>query len=112
MNYEHIILSNFPSSIASLSAMNEKGEDIREKEFRYTGFIRPEDYSVLLDNSIEKLFISLLLYKEIYLSDRDFLKIIKTIGVKNSIILLERKIIKIIPRYQDPHVIVHKSDIR
>jgi len=109
MNYEHIILSNFPSSIASLSAMNEKGEDIREKEFRYTGFIRPEDYSVLLDNSIEKLFISLLLYKEIYLSDRDFLKIIKTIGVKNSIILLERKIIKIIPRYQDPHVIVHKS---
>ena len=89
MNYEHIILSNFPSSIASLSAMNEKGEDIREKEFRYTGFIRPEDYSVLLDNSIEKIFISLLLYKEIYLSDRDFLKIIyvkKNIGYGNGIL--------------------------
>lgn len=55
MNYEHIILSNFPSAIASLSAMNEKGEDITQREFRYTGFIHPKDYSVLLDNSIEKL---------------------------------------------------------
>lgn len=109
MNYEHIILSNFPSSIAHLSAINEKGEDIKQNEFRYTGFIRGEDYPILLDNSIEKLFISLLLYENIYLSDSDFLKVIKTIGVQNSITLLERKVIKILPRYQDPHVIVHKS---
>jgi hypothetical protein len=31
MNYEHIILSNFPSAISSLSAMNEKGEDKIER---------------------------------------------------------------------------------
>lgn len=109
MNNEHILLSNFPSSISHLSAMNEKGEDVKEKEFRYMGFIRNEDYPILIDNCIEKLFVSLLLYKDLYLSDTDFLKVIQTIGVPNAIILLERKIIKILPRYQDPHVIVHKS---
>ena len=109
MNNEHIILSNFPSLASTLTYIDEKDQDVKNKNFRYMGFIKREDYPMLLDNSLEKFFISLLLYKNIYLSDKDFLKVVQSIGVPNAINLLERKIIRIIPRYQDPNVIVHKS---
>lgn len=109
MNHGHIILSNFPSLTSTLTCIEGKDKSLNDKEFRYMGFVKKEEYPVLLDNSIEKFFISLLLYETIYLNDKDFLKIIQSIGVLNSVKLLERKVIKIIPRHQDPNVIVHRS---
>lgn len=109
MNNEHILLSNFPSCVGNLSPMDENGEKINKTEFRYLGFIDRQSYPNLLQNSMEKFFISLILYKKIYISDKDFLEIIKIIGIKDALKLLERQVVNIIYRHQDPHVIVHRS---
>ena len=109
MNNDHILLSNFPSCVSTLSPIDKKGEKISKKEYRYLGFIDKQSYPELLNNSMEKLFISLILYKKVYISDKDFLEIIKTLGIKDSLKLLEKQVVNIVYRHQDPHVIVHRS---
>jgi len=109
MNNEHILLSNFPSCVNNLGTLNAKGETVNKTEFRYLGFIDKKSYPDLLQNSMEKFFISLILYKKIYISDKDFLEVLKVIGIKDALKLLERKVVNIIYRHEDPHVIVHRS---
>lgn len=110
MNHNHVVLSNFPTLLGTLRSIDKNGKDVHQNEYRYSGFVKADEYRVLMENSIEKLFLSLLLYDDIYINDEDFLKIVSFIGVENSIKLLERKIIKIIPRYHNPNIIVHRSN--
>ena len=109
MNHNHVLLSNFPSLLGTLRSIDKNGKDVQQEEYRYSGFVKGDEYRILIENSIEKLFLSLMLYDDIYINDEDFLKVVSFIGVENSTKLLERKLIKIIPRFQNPNVIVHRS---
>ncbi|MCX0334026.1 SEC-C domain-containing protein [Acinetobacter radioresistens] len=109
MNYNHVLLSNFPSLLGTLRSIDKNGKDVQQEEYRYSGFVKGGEYRILIENSIEKLFLSLMLYDDIYINDEDFLKVVSFIGVENSTKLLERKLIRIIPRFQNPNVIVHRS---
>ena len=109
MNHNHVMLSNFPSLLGTLTRIDKNGKDVQQSEYRYSGFVKRDEYRALIENSTEKLFLSLMLYDEIFINDEDFLKIVRFIGVENSTKILERKIIKIIPRFQNPNVIVHRS---
>lgn len=109
MNNNHVMLSNFPSPLGVLRSIDKNGKDIHQDDYRYSGFVKGHEYRVLIENSIEKLFLSLLLYDQIYINDEDFLKVVSALGVVNSIKLLERKIIKVIPKYQNINIVVHRS---
>lgn len=109
MNYNHVLLSNFPSLLGTLRSIDKNGKDVHQEEYRYSGFVKGDEYRILIENSIEKLFLSLMLYNDIYINDEDFLKVVSFIGVENSTKLLERKLIRIIPRFQNPNIIVHRS---
>ncbi|MDC4360011.1 hypothetical protein NQ651_12450, partial [Acinetobacter baumannii] len=105
MAFESIIVSNFPTRIGSLSLIQPSRKKKENFEFRFLGFINSEEYKTFLENTLEKLFSSLLLYKKIYINDKDFLKVMSFIGVEDSIALLETGKIRLTHTYQEPHVI-------
>ncbi|MEO4200637.1 SEC-C domain-containing protein [Acinetobacter pittii] len=107
MAFESIIVSNFPTRIGSLSLIQPSRKKKENFEFRFLGFINSEEYKTFLENTLEKLFSSLLLYKKIYINDKDFLKVMSFIGVEDSIALLETGKIRLTHTYQEPHVIAH-----
>lgn len=109
MNFNHVVLSNFPSLLGALHSVGNNGKEVNQNEYRYSGFVKGDEYRILIENSIEKLFLSLLLYDQIYITDEDFLKVVSYLGVEKSIKLLERKIIKVIPKYQNINIVVRRS---
>lgn len=107
MNYNEIILSNFPTQVGVLSVIGDKEQDINS--FRYLGYVNKRDYKILIDNALQKLFISLILYKKIYLSDKDFMKLIEIIGWEEGLVLLKSDAVKIFYDKYEPSVTVHRS---
>lgn len=107
MTFESIIVSNFPTKIGSLSLIEPSHKKKECFDFRFLGFINAKEYETFLENTLEKLFSSLLLYKTIYINDKDFLKVMNFIGVEDSITLLETRKIRLTHTYQEPHVIAH-----
>lgn len=70
MNYSEIILSNFPSKLGVLSPI---GDDVQDRSsFKYLGYVNRQDYGILVENALQKLFLSLILYEKIYISDKDW----------------------------------------
>lgn len=109
MVYKNILISNFPSELGFLSPLTNDGKEIPSLRYSFIGYLKKIEYQTALHNSLEKFFTSLLLYNEIYISDKDFIKVIKFIGVEDAIKLLESKCIKLFHTHLEPSVIVHHS---
>ena len=104
-----IVISNFPTRIGNLSAITSDTLEKKDFHFRFLGFVSAIEYQKFLENTLEKLFSSLMLYQTVYINDKDFLKVISYLGVVDSIALLETNKIKLTHTYQEPHVIAHYS---
>jgi hypothetical protein len=104
-----IVISNFPTKIGNLSTISSDTPEKKEFNFRFLGFVSAIEYQKFLENTLEKLFSSLMLYQTVYINDKDFLKVMSFLGVVDSIALLETNKIKLTHTYQEPHVIAHYS---
>ncbi|MFV5589890.1 hypothetical protein [Acinetobacter variabilis] len=100
-------MSNFPSKLGVLSAIGDVAQDINS--FKYLGYVNRQDYKILMENALQKLFLSLILYEKIYMSDKDFIKLVEVIGWLDGIELLEKRIVKIFYDKYEPSVTVHRS---
>lgn len=107
MNYSEIILSNFPSKVGVLAPLGESAKDI--SSFKYLGYVNHYDYKILMQNALQKLFLSLILYEKIYISDKDFIKLIEIIGWLDGLELLEKGIVKVFYDKFEPSVTAHRS---
>ncbi|EZQ02397.1 hypothetical protein CL42_11570 [Acinetobacter sp. Ver3] len=56
MNHNHVMLSNFPSLLGTLTAIDKNGRDIQQNEYRYSGFVKRDEYRTLIENSTVKVF--------------------------------------------------------
>ncbi|OAL81223.1 hypothetical protein AY606_00220 [Acinetobacter sp. SFB] len=107
MNYSEIILSNFPSKLGVLTPVGDSTQDI--SSFKYLGYVNRQDYKILMENTLQKLFLSLILYEKIYISDKDFIKLVEIIGWLDGLELLEQGIVKIFYDKYEPSVTAHRS---
>ncbi|WP_353141902.1 hypothetical protein [Acinetobacter pragensis] len=107
MNYSEIILSNFPSKLGVLSPIGDSAQD--RSSFKYLGYVNRQDYRVLIENALQKLFLSVILYEKIYISDKDFIKLVEVIGWLDGLDLIEKGIVKIFYDKYEPSVTAHRS---